>query len=122
MVRQNERFRLPLSGQLCYLVQAWIDRFTSRPVTLPAFSPSLAEQMSVAAKKGTSLAVEKEPVVGLRYGLHAGGLRVPSRRACEATPLELPYANFRCPAATGRSVWLPSKSSEAFLSFPKWAT
>ena len=36
------------------------------------------------------------------------------------TPLELPYGNFRCPAATGLSVWLPSKSSEAFLSSPKW--
>src|SRR5207247_8124434 len=69
-----------------------------------SISQSTVHELSVAAKKGTSLAVEKEPVVGLRDGLHAGGLRVPSRRAGEETPLELPYGNFRCPAATGRSV------------------
>jgi len=43
-------------------------------ITVRPLTPSL----SVAAKKekGTSLAVEKEPVVRLRYGLYAGGLRV----------------------------------------------
>src|SRR5206468_7017065 len=44
MVRQNERFRLPVPGQFRYLVEAWIDRFPRRSVALPAFSPSLAEQ------------------------------------------------------------------------------
>ena len=44
MVRQNERFRLPVSGQFRYRVEAWIDRFSRRTVALPAFSPSLAEQ------------------------------------------------------------------------------
>jgi len=40
-----------------------------------------ASRVSVAAKKGTSLAVEKEPVVGLRYGLHVGWVEVPSSTA-----------------------------------------
>jgi hypothetical protein len=44
MVRQNERFRLPASGQFRYLVESWIDRFSRQPVALPEFSPSLAEQ------------------------------------------------------------------------------
>src|ERR1035441_8021245 len=37
------------------------------------------------------------------YGMDfmRGGMRVPSRRAWGKNPLELPYGNFRWPAATG---------------------
>src|ERR1035438_864802 len=57
MVRQNERSRLPASGQLRYLVQAWIDRFPRRPVALPAFSPSLAEQTKLHRHRPSRLSI-----------------------------------------------------------------
>src|ERR1039457_989745 len=57
MVRQNERFRLPVSGQFRYLVEAWIDRFSRRPVTLPAFSPSLAEQAELHRHRPSRLSI-----------------------------------------------------------------
>src|ERR1700730_13116228 len=59
MVRQNERFRLPVSGQLCYLAQAWIDRFFRRPVALPAFSPSLAEQTELHRHHPSRLSINR---------------------------------------------------------------
>src|SRR5580700_7061404 len=59
MVRQNERFRLPVSGQLCYLVQAWIDRFSRRPLALPAFSQSLAEQTELHRHHPSRLSITR---------------------------------------------------------------
>jgi hypothetical protein len=50
-----------------------------------------------------------------------GGLRVPSRRACEATPTWLPCGNFRCPVATGRSVWFAEQVLGSFLIIPEVA-
>ena len=56
--------------------------------------------MSVAAKKGTSLAVEKGPRVWLRSELwqYAEGGELTSTRAAHST--ELPYGKFSCPGAT----------------------
>jgi hypothetical protein len=59
MVRQNERFRLPVSGQFRYLAEAWIDRFSRRPVALPAFSPSLAEQTELHRHRPSRLAINR---------------------------------------------------------------
>src|SRR5450432_1169806 len=59
MVRQNERFRLPVSGQFRYLVEAWIDRFSRRPVALPAFSPPLAEQTDLHRHRPSKLSINR---------------------------------------------------------------
>jgi hypothetical protein len=56
----------------CY-AEAWTRDDVSSDEMLPVleklFVPGHAEKLSVAAKKGTSLAVEGEPGVGLRSGL-----------------------------------------------------
>src|SRR5471030_2080793 len=59
MVRQNECLRLPVSGQFRYIVEAWIDRFSGRPVALPAFSPSLAEQTELHRHRLSRLSITR---------------------------------------------------------------
>ena len=90
MVRQNERFRLPVSGQLRYLVEAWIDRFSRRPVALPAFSPSLAEQTELHRHRPSRLSInhrKADTSAQTNEGLASGSRHPISRLLTKPAPL-----------------------------------